>query len=64
MSKPMAYYWEDHIARDIEDFKEWARQNKFSCAYPPLLNIPLQNVILDELHLMLRITGRIIQIEG
>lgn len=31
----------------------------FSCAYPPLLHIPLQNVILDELHLMLRITGTV-----
>lgn len=59
MSKPKGYYWENNIARSIGNFAEWARQNKFSCAHPPLLNIPLQNVIVDELHLMLRVTGRI-----
>ena len=55
MSKPMRHHWKQPIARD--SFEEWTRQNKFACVHPPLLNIPLENVVLDELHLMLRITG-------
>jgi len=57
MSKPKDFYWEQHISRKIGNFAEWARQKKYSCAHPPLLNIPLENVVADELHLMLRITG-------
>ena len=57
MSKPKDFYWEQHISRKIGNFAEWARQTKYSCAHPPLLNIPLENVVADELHLMLRITG-------
>ena len=58
MSKPMQFYWE-HMVRTIGKCKEWAQQKMFSCAHPPLLHIPLQNVVLDELHLMLRITGTV-----
>ena len=58
MSKPMRHYWEKPIARDISSFAKWARQNKFACAHSPLLNIRLENVILDELHLMLRLTDK------
>ena len=57
MSKPKDFYWEQHTSRKIGNFAEWARQKKYSCAHPPLLNIPLENVVVDELHLMLRITG-------
>jgi len=57
MSKPQDFYWEQHISRKIRNFAEWARQKKYSCAHPPLLNIHLENVVADELHLMLRITG-------
>jgi len=55
--KPQDFYWEQHISRKIGNFAEWERQMKYSCAHPPLLNIPLENVVTDELHLMLRITG-------
>lgn len=57
MSKPMNFYWERTMARTITEMKEHAKQHKFSCEHRPLLNIPLENVVLDELHLMLRITG-------
>lgn len=57
MSKPMNFYWESTMARTITEMKEHAKQNKFSCEHRPLLNIPMENVVLDELHLMLRITG-------
>ena len=57
MSMPMDHYWRGDIARTLEEVKEGAQKNKYSCAYRPLLHIPLDNVVLDELHLMLRITG-------
>ena len=57
MTKPQNYYWGDHVVRKICDTREDAKHNKHSCEHQPLLNIPLENVVLDELHLMLRITG-------
>ncbi|XP_028410462.1 uncharacterized protein LOC114533075 [Dendronephthya gigantea] len=49
-------YWETQHGRSIEDIKECALKGHFSCQFQPLLNIKLENVVLDELHLMLRIT--------
>ena len=57
MTKPQNYYWGDHVLRKICDIREDANHNKHSCEHQPLLNIFLENVVLDELHLMLRITG-------
>ena len=37
--------------------KDHAKNQKLSCVHKPLLEIPLENVVLDELHLMLRVTG-------
>ena len=62
MSKPEDHYWQDHIVRTLQQIRECARSQKFSCAHQPLLDIPLENVILDELHLMLRVTGGFLQI--
>lgn len=56
MSMPKDFYWGD-LARTITLIKEWAKSNKFSCQHKPLIDIPLENVVLDELHLMLRVTG-------
>jgi hypothetical protein len=33
--------------------------SNYGCIGKPLLNIPIQNVRVDELHLLLRITGMI-----
>jgi hypothetical protein len=56
MSKPKDFYWES-LARSITEIQTHARSSKFSCAHQPLINIPLENVVLDELHLILWITG-------
>ncbi|CAB4007697.1 Hypothetical predicted protein [Paramuricea clavata] len=56
MSKTMAY-WETHDCHSLKDIKDCALKNKFSCQHQPLLEVKLENVVLDELHLMLRITG-------
>jgi hypothetical protein len=57
MSKQQDYYWGDDIVRTQKDIKECAKKSQYSCDHQPLLNIKLENVVLDELHLMLRITG-------
>lgn len=61
MSKPEEFYWSDGQARTLEEMKEMAHKtsNNFGCINPPLLNIPLENIRVDELHLLLRITGMI-----
>ena len=61
MSKPKDFYW-GSLGRSINEIKLHAKGSKFSCAHQPLVNIPLQNVVLDELHLMLRITGQCLHI--
>ena len=60
MSKPQDHYWGEKIARTITGMRADALKSKFSCEHRPLLNISLENVVLDELHLMLRVTGRYI----
>ena len=53
-------YWVENEFRSLQDIRECAMKNQFSCQHKPLLHIKLENVVLDELHLMLRITGIII----
>lgn len=36
-------------------------KDNFGCVNEPLINIPLTNVIPDELHLLLRITDKLLQ---
>lgn len=59
MSKPEKYYSEEPMARTLKDIRKCANNQSSSCAHQPLLNVPLENIILDELHLMLRITGKV-----
>ena len=56
MTKAKDFYWGEK-SRSIDDVKECAMKSTFSCQHKPLLGIPLCNVVLDELHLMLRVTG-------
>lgn len=57
MSKPETYYLQTPMVRTLENVKDDALRGKCSCVHPTLLNIPLENIVLDELHMMLRITG-------
>ena len=50
--------WELKHGRSIKDMKKWALGGEYSCEFQPLLNIKLENVVFDELHLMLRVTGK------
>ena len=60
MTKPDTFYDSSPQKRAIEDLRRCCRLKKgnknFCCINPPLLNIPLDHIILDELHLLLRIT--------
>ena len=60
MSKPDNCYESSPQKRTLEDLKRCCRLKRgnknFSCFNPPLLNIPLDHIILDELHLLLRVT--------
>ena len=63
MSKAKDFYWSDEMVRTTEEIQECSLQtsgDKFGCIHPPLIRIPPCNVVPDELHLMLRITGIII----
>ena len=59
MSKPENYYGQKPMARTLTEIKKCALEQKLSCVHQPLIEIQLENIILDELHLMLRITGEI-----
>ena len=63
MSKPDDYYDEDPMRRTLEEIKQCASKSKgenYCCVHQPLINIPLDHIILDELHLMLRVTDVLI----
>ena len=57
MPKAEKYYSEKPMARTFEEIRKCTRNHSYSCVHPPLLNVPLDNIVLDELHLMLRTTN-------
>ena len=65
MSKPKDYYNSAPDSRTLEELHELyslsKSHEKYSCIRKPLINIPLHHVILDELHLMLRVTDRLME---
>lgn len=57
MTKPEDFYMGEDIKRTLEEIRQCCLKLEYSCERPLLLNIPQENIVLDELHLMLRITG-------
>ena len=61
MSKLKDFYWSKELERTIQEMQDLSinahEDRKFGCIHPPLIMIPLRNVVPDELHLFLRITG-------
>ena len=47
------------IKRTLQEITEFQGSTKFCCIHPPLFDIDLDHVVLDELHLMIRITNRL-----
>ena len=63
MSKPDDYYDEHPMRRTLEEIKQFASKSKgenYCCVHRPLIDLPLDHIILDELHLMLRVTDVLI----
>ena len=60
-SKPERYYTDPEFesVRSIEE--SWCLTNSFGCKHLPLINLPLENVIVEELHMLLRITDRLLE---
>ena len=60
MTKPEHYYNEPPMALSLEQVKKYAESDEFGCKYMSLLEIPLSNIVLDELHLLLRVTDNLL----
>ena len=59
VSKALEYYSTDPLKRSLKEMQEHQKKGEFCCARTPLFTIDVNNVILDELHLMLRISDRL-----
>lgn len=56
MTKDEMYYWGQSMVRSIVDMKKLStRKFNYGCVRLPLLDIPIDHVIVDELHLLMRI---------
>ena len=50
-------------ARTVEELKEHAKKHKFNCKFPPLFDfIPMDHVVIDTLHLFLRVSDVLIEL--
>jgi hypothetical protein len=56
MSKPENHYNESPNGFTLDDIKKIASKQLYCCKDMPLLDVPLDHIVLDELHLLLRIT--------
>ena len=52
-SKGINFYSDGVMKRTLEEIKHCQTKNEYSCCDHPLLNIELDHIVLDELHLML-----------
>lgn len=62
-SKDVLYYNEAPKCRTLENIKKLyqSKSNNLGCINKPLLDIALDHVVPDELHLLLRITDRLLE---
>jgi len=63
MAPNLDYYYSDKVKRTLKSIKECCTKSKenYCCINPPLFDIELDNVVLDELHMMLRVTDRLLE---
>ncbi|XP_048581436.1 uncharacterized protein LOC125561333 [Nematostella vectensis] len=63
MSKDDEYYEKDPLRRTLQDIIECGKRKKgenYCCVNKPLFNIEPDHILIDELHLMLRVTDILI----
>lgn len=60
-TKPENYYWMDGNRRTLAENKDLANKsnNNYGCIRSALLKIPIEDVRVDELHLLLRVADRL-----
>ena len=57
----MKWSMSDETSRTVEKIADWADRKQYSCKHKPLfMFIPLDHVIVDTLHLVLRIADVLI----
>ena len=57
MTRSDEYYNQPPMALTLDLVKKYvSEENQFCCKDMPLLDVPLSNIVLDELHLLLRVT--------
>ena len=63
MTKPWDFYHGECMKRTIEEMKRNSMSGKviFGSKNAPLLDVPIEKYVVDELHLMLRITDVLIR---
>ena len=59
MTKDLDFYNSGELKRTTQEIRYFHGSKKFCCIHPPLFNIELDHVVLDELYLMMRITDRL-----
>ena len=59
MTKDLDFYNSGELKRTSQEIRYFHGSKKFCCIHPPLFNIELDHVVLDELYLMMRITDRL-----
>lgn len=59
MTKDLDFYNTGDMRRTLQEIRDFHSSNKFCCIHPPLFDIELDHVVLDELHLMMRISDRL-----
>ncbi|CAG2189964.1 unnamed protein product [Mytilus edulis] len=56
LTRPWDYYHNPSIGRNIEDMLDSNFKKSYGCKHMPLISLPVNHYVPDELHLMLRIT--------
>ena len=56
MSVPYDTYSKPPMSLTLDDIKKFPKKGEFCCVESPLLSVPLDHIILDELNLLLRLT--------
>ena len=59
MTKDLDFYNSGELKRTSQEIRYFHGSKTFCCIHPPLFNIELDHVVLDELYLMMRITDRL-----
>ena len=59
MIKDLDFYNTGDMKRTLQEIRDFHGSKTFSCIHPPLFDIEFDQVVLDELHLMMRISDRL-----